>query len=110
MFILSMTQAKWGDESVGIYDFPDVSNYRIHRMIFDIRNSDTLKAEFLGDQEGVMKRYGLSAAESDLLKRGDPVEMYNFGVFPYLLHYYWLIIKGASKGSREDLTLFEEDE
>ena len=104
------TQENWEVENMGIYEFPKVSRYRIHKLIFDIRNSDILKAEFLRDQDGIMKRYGLSEEETRLLKRGDPIEMYKFGVFPYLLHYYWLAIKGASKGSREDMTLFEADE
>lgn len=93
-----------------MYEFPNTDLYKLHKMIFEIRNSSVLKAEFLQNQEAVMKRFGLTEAEIELLKKGDPIEMYRFGVFPYLLHYYWLVIKGASKGSKEDMILFEEDD
>lgn len=76
-------------------------------MIFDMRNSKELLEEFRANQDQVMHRYGLSSNQMELLKRGDPIEMYNSGIYPYLLHYYWITIMNAKKHGVAGLQLFK---
>lgn len=90
-----------------IYNFPDRTHYNVHKLIFDLRNSKELRVEFEGHKDELMDKYQLTPEEIRLLLDGDPIEMYNFGIFPYLLHYYWTTIVGSSKKGIDALTLYK---
>ncbi len=92
-----------------LYDLPLLKYYNLHKMIFDIRNSPELKERYLKDPETIMGDYMLKEDEKKLLTRGDPVEMYNAGIYPYLLHYYWITLKGGGKSGVKNLQLFKKN-
>ena len=93
-----------------IYDFPNIDFYNLHRLLFEMRNSKQLKEEFIKNRENVMSNYSLNETEKKLLRTGDPVAMYKAGVFPYLLHYYWMTIMQASKKGYEGMNLYLQNE
>lgn len=90
-----------------IYDFPEIKHINVHKMLFDVRNSESLKEKFMANPKEIMREYGLGADEQEVMLRGDPIEMYKFGIYPYLLHYYWTVIIGAGKGGESNLTLYK---
>ena len=92
-----------------IYNFPERSHYNVHKMIFDLRNSRILLDEFKNNREQVMDKYQLNEKEKKILNEGNPVKMYKFGIFPYLLHYYWTVIVLGAEKSIDDLVLYKED-
>ncbi|MEM0135605.1 MAG: hypothetical protein QXU18_10365 [Thermoplasmatales archaeon] len=91
-----------------LYDFPEIKHFKVHKMLFDIRNSESLKEKFLNDPNEIMKEYDLSGDEREVLLRGDPIEMYNFGIYPYLLHYYWTVVLGSGRRGESNLNLYRK--
>ncbi len=92
-----------------IYDFPERSHYNVHKMIFDLRNSRILLSQFKNNKDQVMDQYQLTKEEKIILNEGNPIEMYKFGIFPYLLHYYWTAIVLGAEKNIDDLILYKEE-
>lgn len=92
-----------------IYDFPERSHYNLHKMIFDLRNSRILLAQFKNNKDQVMDQYQLSQEEKRILNEGNPITMYKFGIFPYLLHYYWIAIVLGTEKNIDDLILYKKE-
>ena len=92
-------------EEMPLYSFPLERHLNAHRMIFEIRNSKNLRTEFIKDPETIMERYGIPKETREILCRGDPMEMYKHGIFPYFLHYYWISIMQAPSKGIENLLL-----
>ncbi len=92
-----------------LYDLPLIKYYQLHKMIFDIRNSAELKENYLKDPGSVMSYYGIREEEKEILRRGDPIEMYRVGIYPYLLHYHWIALSNGAKEGIEGLQLFKSD-
>jgi hypothetical protein len=68
-----------------IYGFPDPSKYHIHRMIYDIASSKELKEEFKSSPLSVMRRYGLSDKDIEVIMSADGSKMYQYGIHPYAI-------------------------
>lgn len=89
-----------------VYGFPNPDKYPIHKMIYDILSNAELGEEFKRDPVGVMRRYGLSDRDMEVLLRGDMVEMYNYGIHPYAIHPYWRSILGNEERPVEKQKIF----
>ncbi|WP_338602722.1 hypothetical protein V6M85_02785 [Sulfolobus tengchongensis] len=76
------------------YTFPEVSKFNIHKMIYDLRSNKELRERFLKNPEEVMREYNLSEEDMRVLLRADAEEMYRYGINPFMLHDYRLVVLG----------------
>ncbi|QXJ35441.1 hypothetical protein [Saccharolobus shibatae] len=76
------------------YTFPEVSRFNIHKLVYDLMLDKKLRERFLENPVQVMKEYELSEEEIRILLRADPEEMYNYGINPFILHNYRLVVLG----------------
>jgi aromatic ring-opening dioxygenase catalytic subunit (LigB family) len=64
--------AAWKFEDAGGYQFykhPDPAVYRLNKVIFDLRHSQTLRRRLFADTAGLGREYGLTETETEALGR-----------------------------------------
>jgi hypothetical protein len=72
-----------------------------NRMIFEVRRDPALRARFAADLDGLMRDYGLSAAEMDALRKADLRRLGELGMHPYFLPQVSRLFKGAGYNHNE---------
>jgi|OSPMetMinimDraft_2_1075162.scaffolds.fasta_scaffold08070_2 hypothetical protein len=77
-----------------LYDFSDPSKFKLHRLIRDLTDNKDLREKFFKSPDEVIRSYGLNDKDKEVLLRADPVEMFEYGISPYLIHDYRLVVLG----------------
>ncbi|QGA54012.1 hypothetical protein GFS03_05190 [Sulfolobus sp. E5-1-F] len=91
------------------FTFPDISRYKIHKLIYDLRDNKELRERFRKNPQEVMKEYGLSEEEMNVLLRADPEEMFRYGINPYMIHDYRLVVLGLGDRPVEEQVVYKEN-
>lgn len=72
-----------------------------NRLIFEVRRDAGLRERFRTDLAGLMREYGLSAAEQRALREADIKQLAALGVHPYFLPQLARLFRGAGYNHNE---------
>lgn len=89
------------------YTFPEISRFNIHKLIYDLRENKELREKFRKNPREVMMQYNLSEEDMRVLLRADPEEMFNYGINPYIIHDYRLVILGLGDRPVEEQVVYK---
>lgn len=90
-----------------IFKYPEARVYKIHKMLYHITRDNTLKDRFTANPEAVMNEFGLSEQDKAILKTGDPVKMFEYGISPYMIFYLVWQIQGRVFKPPEEQVLYK---
>lgn len=61
-----------------------MSVYQLNKLLYELKDTDKVK-QALGNRNGLLERYGLSADELRALEAEDLTALYRLGANPYMI-------------------------